>query len=39
LALEDAASIAGLLVTTEVAVVEQPEKAPTGPGAMGGLAA
>jgi chaperonin GroEL len=39
LALEDAASIAGLLVTTEVAVAELPEKAPAGPGAMGGLAA
>jgi hypothetical protein len=39
LALEDAASIAGLLVPTEVAVAELPEKEPAGPGAMGGLAA
>ena len=39
LALQDAASIAGLLVTTEVVVAELLEKAPAGPGAMGELAA
>ncbi|MHA1152645.1 MAG: chaperonin GroEL [Alphaproteobacteria bacterium] len=39
LALQDAASIAGLMITTEVLVVEQPERA-TGPqGAMGPMAA
>ena len=32
LALQDAASIAGLMVTTEVVVAELPEKAPAGPG-------
>ena len=41
LALQDAVSIAGLLVTTEVVVAELPEKARGGPGhgPMGGLAA
>ena len=41
LALQDAASIAGLLVTTEVVVAELPEKAPAGPGhgPMGNFAA
>ena len=41
LALQDAASIAGLLVTTEVVVAELPEKARGGPGhgPMGNLAA
>ena len=39
LALQDAASIAGLLVTTEVVVAELLEKAPAGPGAMGNFAA
>jgi chaperonin GroEL len=47
LALQDAASVAGLLITTEVLVAEMPEKAPAGMGpetmgamgAMGGMAA
>jgi len=38
LALQGAASIAGLLVTTEVMVAEKPQKgAPTMPGGMGGM--
>ena len=36
-ALQDAASVAGLLITTEAAVVEAPKKSSTGaPGGMGG---
>jgi chaperonin GroEL len=38
LALQDAASIAGLLITTEVLVAELPDKAPAMPGAMGSMA-
>jgi chaperonin GroEL len=38
LALQDAASIAGLLITTEVLVAELPEKPPAMPGAMGSMA-
>ncbi len=37
-ALQDAASVAGLLVTTEAMVAERPEKkAPPAPGGMGGM--
>jgi len=37
-ALQDAASIAGLLITTEAAIVEAPKKsAPAGGGGMGGM--
>ena len=39
-ALQDAASVAGLLVTTEAMVAEKPEKKPTampGGGGMGGM--
>jgi chaperonin GroEL len=35
-ALQDAASIAGLLVTTEAMVAERPERKPAGGGGMGG---
>ncbi len=31
-ALQDAASVAGLLITTEAMVAEKPEKKPAGPG-------
>jgi chaperonin GroEL len=38
LALQGAASIAGLLVTTEVMVADKPEKSvPAMPGGMGGM--
>ncbi|GAN89293.1 chaperonin GroEL [Gluconobacter frateurii M-2] len=37
-ALQDAASVGGLLITTEAMVAERPEKkAPTAPGGMGGM--
>ena len=40
-ALQDAASVAGLLITTEAAVAEAPKKggaaAPAHPGGMGGM--
>jgi len=37
-ALEDAASIAGLLITTEAMIAEKPEpKQPAGGGGMGGM--
>ena len=38
-ALEDAASVAGLLITTEAMVAERPkeDKAPAGMGGMGGM--
>jgi chaperonin GroEL len=36
-ALQDAASVAGLLITTEAAIVEAPKKAPAGGGAPGGM--
>ncbi|PWC41751.1 chaperonin GroEL [Azospirillum sp. TSO22-1] len=36
-ALQDAASVAGLLVTTEAMVAEKPEKATTGAPGMGGM--
>jgi len=37
-ALQDAASIAGLLITTEAAIAEKPEpKSPAMPGGMGGM--
>ncbi len=36
-ALQDAASVAGLLITTEAAVVEAPKKASAGAGAPGGM--
>ncbi|HTR15535.1 MAG TPA: chaperonin GroEL [Acetobacteraceae bacterium] len=38
-ALQDAASIAGLLITTEAMIAEKPEKkaAPSAPGGMGGM--
>jgi chaperonin GroEL len=38
-ALQDAASVAGLLITTEALVAEKPEKKPVGgaPGGMGGM--
>jgi chaperonin GroEL len=39
LALQDAASIAGLMITTEVLVVPQPERAGAAQGAMGPMAA
>jgi chaperonin GroEL len=40
IALQDAASVAGLLITTEAMVAEMPEKksgAPAMPGGMGGM--
>jgi len=36
-ALQDAASVAGLLVTTEAMVAEKPEKKPAAPGGPGGM--
>jgi len=37
-ALQDAASVGGLLITTEAMVAERPEKkAPAAPGGMGGM--
>jgi chaperonin GroEL len=37
-ALQDAASVAGLLITTEAAIVEAPKKnAPAAPGMPGGM--
>ncbi len=38
-ALQDAASVAGLLITTEAIITEQPKKesAPAGGGGMGGM--
>jgi chaperonin GroEL len=39
LALQDAASIAGLMITTEVVVVPQPERVTAAQGAMGPMAA
>ncbi|SIS50780.1 chaperonin GroEL [Phaeovulum vinaykumarii] len=36
-ALEDAASVAGLLITTEAMVAEKPEPKPAAPGGMGGM--
>ena len=35
-ALQDAASVAGLMITTEAAIVEAPKKAAGGGGGMGG---
>jgi chaperonin GroEL len=35
-ALQDAASVAGLLITTEAAIVEAPKKASAGGAPMGG---
>jgi chaperonin GroEL len=39
IALQDAASVAGLLITTEAMVAERPEPKPAGPAApdMGGM--
>jgi chaperonin GroEL len=37
LALQDAASVAGLLVTTEAMVAEKPEKKPAAPMPPGGM--
>ncbi|HEY1925850.1 MAG TPA: TCP-1/cpn60 chaperonin family protein, partial [Caulobacteraceae bacterium] len=36
-ALQDAASVAGLMITTEAAIVEAPKKASAGGGAPGGM--
>jgi len=36
-ALQDAASVAGLLVTTEAMVAEKPEKKPPMPAGAGGM--
>jgi len=37
IALQDAASVAGLLITTEAMVAEKPEKKPAAPAMPGGM--
>ena len=36
-ALQDAASVAGLIITTEAMIAERPKKEAAGPGGMGGM--
>jgi chaperonin GroEL len=36
-ALQDAASIAGLIITTEAMIAEKPKRESAGPGGMGGM--